>query len=208
MNFSSRNDFSIDKNYEKSQIFYALRGLLLYNDQGYYRNQELLMNKLQDNKYRRLIHQSTIEYRGKLDNFELSPDESYVAAHFEMFTSLVESGNMINIGKLENIHPYTYCLESLKGTNRWQIRRAFRSYINRLYYVNKEKDIFLFEEFIRKEFDIINIELNDIIQLHKNKSLKDDLIIKNGIRFKFAVSEIMVFIVEILITLHEILLKI
>lgn len=63
---------------------------------------------------------------------------------------------MINIGKLENIHPYTYCLECLKNTNRWQIRRAFRTYVNRLYYVNKEKDVFLFEEFIRKEFDIIN----------------------------------------------------
>lgn len=103
------------------------------------------MNKLQDNKYRRLIYQQPIEYKGKIDQFDLTPDESYIASHFEMFSSLVESGNLINIGKLENIHPYSYCLEALKGTNRWQIRRALRSYVNRLYYVNKEKDIFLFE---------------------------------------------------------------
>ena len=74
-----------------------------------------------------------------------------------MFSSLVESGNFINIGKLQNIHSYPYCLECMKNTTRWQIRRALRSYVNRLYYVNMDKDIFLFEEFIRKEFDIINV---------------------------------------------------
>ncbi len=58
----------------------------------------------------------------------------------------MESGNLINIGKLSNIHPYTDCLKWLSNTvNRWQIRRIFRAYINRLYYVNKDKDIFLFE---------------------------------------------------------------
>ena len=144
------------KDYEKSGIFYALRGILLFHDEGHTRNQELLMNKLQDSKYRRLIYQDPIEFKGKIDEFNLTPDESFVAAHFEMFAALVESGNMINTGKLENIHSYVYCLDCLKNTNRWQIRRALRMYVNRLYYVNKDKDIFLFEEFVRKEFDIIN----------------------------------------------------
>ena len=58
--------------------------------------------------------------------------------------------------------------------------------MNRLYYVNKEKDLFLFEEFIRKEFDIINAELNDLVELHKNKMLTDEIVVKNGIRFTFA----------------------
>lgn len=71
INFGKVTSFC--KDYEKSQIFYALRGITLYNDQGYYRNQELLMNKLQDNKYRRLIYQESIEYKGKLDQFELNP---------------------------------------------------------------------------------------------------------------------------------------
>lgn len=55
-NFSKAQS-AISKNYEKSQIFYALRGILLFNGQGHHRNQELLMNKLQDNKYRGLIYQ-------------------------------------------------------------------------------------------------------------------------------------------------------
>lgn len=199
---------SADKsNYEKSSIYYALRGVLLFHDEGHRRNQELLMNKLQDSKYRRLIFQETFDYRSTKDDFNLSPDESVIAAHFEMFAGLVESGNMINIGKLENIHPYTYCLESLKSTNRWQIRRALRAYVNRLYYVNKDKDVFLFEEFIRKEFDILNQELSDLVVLHQEKIIKPDLVIANGIRFRYALSEIMLSIIEILISLHEIFLK-
>lgn len=78
----------------------------------------------------------------------------------------------------------------MKNTNRWQIRRAIRSYINRLYYVNKDRDIFLFEEFIRKEFKIINDELDDLINLHRNKLINDEIIIPNGIRYKFAQSEV------------------
>ena len=63
-----------------------------------------------------------------------------------------------------------------------------RAYINRLYYANKEKDLLLFEEFIRKEFDIINNELNDLVELHKYKMISDAVIVKNGIRFYFAES--------------------
>jgi hypothetical protein len=105
-----------------------------------------------------------------------------------LFTGLVESQNFINIGKLENIHPYPYCLECLKTTNRWQLRRTIRAYINRLYYVNKDRDIFLFEEFIRKEFKIINEELNDLVELHRAKLITDETPIPNGIRFKYALS--------------------
>lgn len=120
---------------------------------------------------------------------------------------LVESGNMINIGKLENLHQYEYCLECLEATTKWEIRRALRAYINRLYYVNKDKDIFLFEKFISKEFNILNKELRDLIDLHLNKEISEDLKIKNGIRFQFAQSQIFLFIIECLITLHEMFLK-
>ena len=65
------------------------------------------------------------------------------------------------------------CLDYLKTTNRWQLRRTIRSYINRLYYVNKDRDIFLFEEFIRKEFKILNEELADLLHLHKEKLITD-----------------------------------
>lgn len=41
--------------YEKGKILHSLRGILLYNDEGHKHNQELLINRLQDNKYKRLI---------------------------------------------------------------------------------------------------------------------------------------------------------
>ena len=95
------------------------------------------------------------------------------------------------MGKLENIHPYTYCLDCLKNTNRWQIRRSIRAYINRLYYVNKDRDVFLFEEFIRRDFRIMNDQLDDIIRLHREKLISEKTLIPNGIRFKYALSELL-----------------
>lgn len=58
------------------------------------------MNKLQDNKYNKFIFQGTIRSKAALNDFDLSPEETYIAYHFELFSVLVESGNMINIGKL------------------------------------------------------------------------------------------------------------
>lgn len=108
------------------------------------------MNKLQSEPYKKLIFQDTINCKSTLNDFNLGPQETFIAYHFELFSALVESGNMINIGKLENLHPYEYCLDILENTNRWEVRRSIRAYINRLYYVNKDKDIFLFEKFISK----------------------------------------------------------
>lgn len=73
--------------------------------------------------------------------------------------------------------------------------------------MHKDKAIFVFEEFIRNEFTIINGELNDLIELHRSKMLTEDLKVKNGIRFCYAQSEIILLIIEILITLHEMFLK-
>ena len=59
--------------YEKSKILYALRGILIFNDEGNKKNQEKLMNKLQDNKYRILIFNENTPFMQKLDNFTLNP---------------------------------------------------------------------------------------------------------------------------------------
>lgn len=193
--------------FEKSQILFSLRGILLLNSEGFRINQELLMNRFQDNRFKRLIYRGKVEFISNRDSFSLTPEESYVACFFELFSVVVESKNFINVGKLENIHPYSYCLDCLKNTNRWQIRRALRAYINRLFYVNKDRDIFLFEEFIRKEFKILNDELEDLILLYRNKNINDEIPIPSGIRFKFAMSEIIEMILEIFITIEEMLLK-
>jgi hypothetical protein len=68
--------------YEKGKIFHSLRGILLYNDEGHKQNQELLINRLQDNKYKRLIFKGKCEFTSKRENFNLSPEESYIANHF------------------------------------------------------------------------------------------------------------------------------
>lgn len=59
---SSTNSDDLGSNdYERSRILFALRGILLFNNQGHKKNQELLMNRLQDNRYNRLIFQGTIQ---------------------------------------------------------------------------------------------------------------------------------------------------
>lgn len=161
--------------YEKSKILFSLRGILIFNEQGISKNQEKLMNKIQDNKYRMLIFTGPTPFIQKLDNLSLNPKQSYVATVFELFSVLVESKNFINIGKLENVYKHSYLLQCLKQTNRWQIRRSIRSFMNRLYYVNKDKDIFMLQEFIREEFSIINKQFYDLIELHKSKMLTDQL---------------------------------
>lgn len=122
-----------------------MRGVLIFNDEGHKRNQQMLLNKLSDNKFRRLVFKDSLKYTAKKEDFNLSHAETYATTHFELFSAMVESENLINIGKLENLHPYLYCLTCLSETNRWQLRRALRSYVNRLYYVHKDKDIFMFE---------------------------------------------------------------
>lgn len=109
----------------------------------------MLLNKLQESKYRCLVYNKKVKFFDKSFKFDLNPTEAYVTYHFELFSALVESENLINIGKLENLHSYKDCLAYLNETNRWQLRRSLRSYVNRLYYINKDKDIFMFEEFIR-----------------------------------------------------------
>jgi hypothetical protein len=187
-NVKPEYELNINNDYEKSRILYSLRGVLLFGDEGHKKNQAMLMDKLQDSKYRKLIYTDNTTFSDKFYRFDLSPTEAYIVTHFELFSTLVESENLINIGKLENLHSYEYCLECLRTTNRWQMRRALRSYVNRLYYINKDKDIFMFEEFIRKEFDIINKELSDLTTLHRSKMLTEELKIKNGVRFTYALS--------------------
>ena len=58
------------------------------------------MNRLQDNKFRRLVFSGHLNYTAKKEEFNLNPAETYATTHFELFSALVESENLINIGKL------------------------------------------------------------------------------------------------------------
>jgi hypothetical protein len=101
--FSSIKDSKdglVHNSFEKSQIIFALRGILLLNDEGFRINQEILMNRFQDNKFKKLIYKGKVEFTNRRDNFSLNPEESYVATFFELFSIIVESKNFINVGKL------------------------------------------------------------------------------------------------------------
>jgi hypothetical protein len=75
-------DLSINLDFEKSRILYSLRGVLLFGDEGHKKNQAMLMDKLQDNNYRRLVYKGPTTYSEKLWKFDLSPPEAYAATHF------------------------------------------------------------------------------------------------------------------------------
>jgi hypothetical protein len=40
------------------------------------------MNKLQDNKYRRLVFNGKLNYNNRKEDFNLSPPETYATTHF------------------------------------------------------------------------------------------------------------------------------
>lgn len=133
------------------------------------------------------------------------PAATYMTTMFELFSVLVESKNMINIGKLSNIHTYGYLLSTLRETNHWQLRRAIRAYINRLYYLNEDENTFLFEEFIRNEFFIISQELVELVGIFTKQH--EDRVIDNPIRFTYAGSHTYLALLEILTTLYNVLEK-
>lgn len=56
VSIAMKEDHTVNYGFEKSRILHSLRGLLIFNDEGHKRNQQILLNKLSDNKYRRLVH--------------------------------------------------------------------------------------------------------------------------------------------------------
>lgn len=84
-------DLKLNNNFEKSRILYSLRGVLIFNDEGHKRNQQMLLNKLSDNKFRRLVFKDSLKYTAKKEDFNLSHAETYATTHFELFSAMVES---------------------------------------------------------------------------------------------------------------------
>jgi hypothetical protein len=82
-------DIRINTNYEKIRILSSLRGILIFNDEGHKRNQEMLMNKLQDKKFRRLVFKGELRYKANKEEFNLNAEETYATTHFELFSALV-----------------------------------------------------------------------------------------------------------------------
>jgi hypothetical protein len=201
--------FSIE-DYERSSLLFSLRGLVFFNEKGHERNQKLVLSIVQKNRDLRLIENRPlsaigISKKASIMDFNMPPVATYMTTMFELFSVLVESKNMINIGKLSNIHTYSYLLSTLRETNYWQLRRAIRAYINRLYYLNEDSDTFLYEEFIRNEFFIISQELVELVEIFTKQH--EDREINNPIRFTYAGSHTYLALLEILTTLYNVLVK-
>lgn len=134
--------------YERSNILFSLRSLALFYGKGDVDNQKVIVNYLQEKKHKNLIINQTIDSmirkRTVPLDFDITPQETYLTTMFELFSVLVESKNHINIGKFSNIHTYSYLINCLNSCTYWQMRRSIRAYVNRLYYVNIESNIFIF----------------------------------------------------------------
>jgi hypothetical protein len=121
---------------------------------------------------------------------------------------MVETRNHINIGKCRNMHPYLFLIGLLKNCgNCWVVLKALRGYANRLYYIHIESDVFLFEEFIREEFPLLDNELENLTELFLNQPDFEEVRVLSSARYCFLGSYVCSCLEEILITLKEMLEK-
>lgn len=70
---SLKQDHVLSNGFEKSRIMYSLRSLLLFNDEGHKKNQQMLLNKLSDNRFRTLTYAGRTVFTSKREDFNLSP---------------------------------------------------------------------------------------------------------------------------------------
>jgi len=77
-----KQDFNKDNGFEISRIIHSLRGLLIFNDEGHKKNQQILLNKFSDNRFRKLTYSGKTQFKAKKEDFNLSPEITYITARF------------------------------------------------------------------------------------------------------------------------------
>lgn len=194
--------------YERSNLIFTFRAMAMFNEKGHKKNQKLILSLMQKNRDLKLIENRPLSVLGipkknNIFDFDMSPTATYMSTMFQIFAVLVESKNLVNIGKLSNIYTYSYLLNALRESSFWQMRWSIRSYINRLYYLVQDSDVFIFEEFVRNEFAIIAQELVELVEIYTKPH--EDIEIANSIRFKYDGSHIYLQLLEILTSLDTVL---
>jgi inositol 1,4,5-triphosphate receptor type 1/inositol 1,4,5-triphosphate receptor type 3 len=141
------NNLSIKK-YQKSKLMDFLRIAVIFDDEGYDINQNMVMeliSEYQVSSKNKIVFlkaeegissslSSTInesyelwisEYMRDYDiitltyePLDVSPQLCYVATFFEVFSALIENENVVNIGKASNMHPIDFLLNVLKQSGR------------------------------------------------------------------------------------------
>ena len=149
------------KLYQKSNLLDFLRVIVIFDDEGYDVNQNIVMEIISQyqvsskneivilNTEDEISNRIRLNYERWINDYEdsyftstrtyndlnVSAELFYLATFFEIFSALIENENVVNIGKCTNMHPLPFLLETLKGAQRcWPLIRHLRAYVNKLYY--------------------------------------------------------------------------
>lgn len=172
------NDLDINLYYHKSKLLDFLRNIIIFDNMGVTKNQNIVMeiiSQYQVSDNNQIVYlkveegiSSTIERNlgewvkvyeknyfktlSTYDDLDVSPQLSYLATFFEIFSGLIENENKVNIGKCTNMHPHPFLVQVIsKCVPCWPVVRHLRSYINKLYYMSHEKESQLFNDFLNSD---------------------------------------------------------
>lgn len=99
---------------------------------------------------------------------DLPPQLMYYITMFNIFSSLIEGDNKVNIGKCKQVHSYKFLLDLLcmpRAKSCYPLRRNVRAYINRLYYSDNDYEN-LNEHILNTEIPLIIDDLDAIIRIY------------------------------------------
>lgn len=140
---------------------------------------------------------------------ELPPQLMYFITMFNTFSSLIEGGNEVNIGKCKQVHSYKFLLDLLgleRAKHCYPLRRNLRAYINRLYYADNDYEN-LNEHILNVEVPLIISDLDDIIRIYLEENNLSRYTLSHPVRFQFFETYYYLYFEELLVSLHEILHK-
>ena len=134
--------------YLKSKLLDFMRIVVIFDDQGYEINQNVVMEEVSqcqvssDNQvvYLKAEEEASNSLSNQINRFypiwikdymkeyrtatyeqttiNVSPELFYVATFFEVFSALIDNENVVNIGKASNMHPIDFLLNLLKQSER------------------------------------------------------------------------------------------
>ena len=128
-------------------------------------------------------------FTGFVDENELemnfSPQLTYYITIFDVFSSLVEGPNEVNMGKCRQVHSYNMLLDILKLSKIcYPLKKNVRAYMNRLYYVESDYEN-ISEHVIKSEIPLFIDDLDNLIMLKIGEPKLSQIHLKNPIRFKY-----------------------
>jgi hypothetical protein len=140
---------------------------------------------------------------------DLPPQLMYYITMFNIFSSLIEGENRVNIGKCKQVHSYKFLLDLLRIPRAkvcYPLRRNVRAYMNRLYYIDDDYEN-LNEHIINVEIPLILEDLDTFIRIYLEEPNLGRMTLSHPVRFQYFETYYYLYLEDILVTLHEILHK-